>query len=751
MLGRTSARRQWLLSGLSLRARLILLVVVSLVPVVAFTLGRQYVTYEESVEATGERTMRAARRTAAGLEQMLRARIDVLEGLVRSYTGRPDDLDGFRSLADAAVAKHPGANIVLLRRDHTQVLNTLVPPGAPLPVRPPTTSTERVFTTGQPAVSDFYRAAIGGRPVIAIDVPVKRGEGQVELLLSLVPRMEDFTDSLRLEELPPSWIASVFDRQGVLVARSHDAQRLIGQPGAAALVAAMRAQPEGRIEYDSRDGIRMLASFVRMPGTDWTVVIGVPAADLVRPAIAAALRTLLVSVVLLALSVALAMFAASHIAGPIASLRSIAAATTKGSDAPVQTGLPETDEVARALRAAQRLRRMSEAAEEKAKTALSSSEAKLQQAQKMEAIGNLTGGMAHDFNNLLGVVVGNLEMAKPLVETNPELRELVDESLTAAMSGAELTRRLLAFARRQPLKPTHIKLNEVVGGMMRLLGRTLGGNIEIALELAPDTWTVLADPAQIEASLVNLATNARDAMPDGGRLTIRTGNRHLDTDYAASRPDVSAGDYAMIEVSDTGTGMPPDVMARIFEPFFTTKERGNGTGLGLAMVFGFMRQSGGHINVYSEPGKGTTFRLFLPRSATEPEVAPGAAEAIVGGSGEVVLVVEDNAALRRVAVRQLRELGYQVLEAENADAAMTVLERETVELMFSDVVMPGGIDGFTLARRVAKRWPKVKIVLTSGFSDTRSRTDPGVNVRVLSKPYRRADMARAMRDALQSS
>jgi PAS domain S-box-containing protein len=379
-------------------------------------------------------------------------------------------------------------------------------------------------------------------------------------------------------------------------------------------------------------------------------------------------------------------------------------------------------------------------------------EQQLVQAQKMEAIGNLTGGLAHDFNNLLGIVIGNLDLLRSLRLDSPDIEELSGEALEAAVRGADLTRRLLAFARRQPLRPLRIDVNEQIAGIMKLLGRTLGENISITLELDPRVGPVIADPVQFEASLTNLATNARDAMPRGGRLIVATRNWQLDEEYAARHHDVTPGDYALIEVSDTGMGMPPEVTSRIFEPFFSTKERDKGTGLGLSMVFGFIKQSGGHINVYSEIGVGTTFRLYLPlatehgASALPQDAAPAPAR----GGGETVLAVEDNVALRRVVVRQLGELGYRVLEAENAAQALALLETEVCDLLFTDVIMPGDTDGFELARTVRARWPAIKVVLTSGFPATKldgaERT--GEHTRLLSKPYRKDDLARTLRSVL---
>jgi PAS domain S-box-containing protein len=379
-------------------------------------------------------------------------------------------------------------------------------------------------------------------------------------------------------------------------------------------------------------------------------------------------------------------------------------------------------------------------------------EEQLRQAQKMEAVGNLTGGLAHDFNNLLGVIIGNLDLLQDLQVGNPDVDEFTNEALSAALRGADLTRRLLAFARRQPLQPARIEVNEMIGGIVKLLERTLGEEIRITLDLNPDLWPVVVDPAQLESSLTNLATNARDAMPRGGHLIIVTGNRSLDTDYAAQHPEVQPGDYAMIEVTDTGTGMTPQIASRIFEPFYTTKESGKGTGLGLSMVFGFIKQSGGHINVYSEVGIGTTFRLYLPRAAADAEaslvVSP---TALLRGNGETVLAVEDNANLRRVVARQLTELGYRVLEAEDPHTALRILDSEPVDVLFTDIVMPGGTSGYEIAGRVLSLWPKIKVVLTSGFPENRANGDPSERgLRLLSKPYRRDDLARIIREVLDS-
>jgi len=382
-------------------------------------------------------------------------------------------------------------------------------------------------------------------------------------------------------------------------------------------------------------------------------------------------------------------------------------------------------------------------------------EAQLRQAQKMEAIGNLTGGIAHDFNNLLGIIIGNLDSLHGDIANNTSNQDMVRDALDAALRGADLTSRLLAFARRQPLSPEAIGLNVLVDRTLSLLHRTLGEHIQVDVEFAVDIWPALVDPVQLEAAIANLATNARDAMPRGGRLIVRTLNASLDSHYVEQHPEAAVGDYACIEVCDTGTGIQPALLGRIFEPFFTTKPEGKGSGLGLAMVFGFMKQTGGHISVYSEIAKGTCFRLYLPRASNAPSMVSSATPAALPEpvGREAVLVVEDSEKLRRVVVRQISSLGYKVYEAEDAVTALAIVEQGTaIDLLFTDMVMPGEMSGGDLAMAASKLIGGLKVLFTSGFPEARAETGgwlPG-NSRLLAKPYRRDELARALRQALDS-
>jgi PAS domain S-box-containing protein len=377
-------------------------------------------------------------------------------------------------------------------------------------------------------------------------------------------------------------------------------------------------------------------------------------------------------------------------------------------------------------------------------------------AQKMEAVGRLTGGLAHDFNNLLLIMIGNLDLLAGEVRDNPSAAEQVEVVLQSSLHGAELTRQLLAFSRRQSLTPKRLEVNALVESTTKLLQRSLGESIVVELRLSDDLWPVRADESQLESAIVNIAINARDAMPNGGRLVIETRNTQLDKDYCDSRGELIPGEFVVIEITDAGTGMPPDVLSQIFEPFFTTKGPGEGTGLGLSSVFGFMRQSGGDVTAYSEVGIGTTFKLYLPRA----EAAPDVCEPVVvmhasaaAASHETILVVEDNPTVRAMVVKQLSELGYAVMEAENAMDALECLSRAHVDLMFTDMVMPGGINGKQLAWVARLKYPDLKILFTSGFPGTADVQTPQLEPTdvLLRKPYRKLDLACAVRDMLDGA
>jgi len=380
----------------------------------------------------------------------------------------------------------------------------------------------------------------------------------------------------------------------------------------------------------------------------------------------------------------------------------------------------------------------------------------LRQSQKMEAVGQLTGGIAHDFNNLLTIITGNVDAARRHIgEDGPaRVQRALGNALVGAERAAMLTQRLLAFSRRQPLNPRPIDPNKLVTGMSELLHRTLGETIAVETVLAAGLWRIEADPHQLENAMLNLAVNARDAMPDGGKLTIETANTHIDRDYAAQNAGVSPGQYVAICVSDIGAGMSADTLARAFEPFFTTKEVGKGTGLGLSMVYGFVKQSGGHLKIYSEEGEGTTVRIYLPRLVGDETVEEERAEAPVpeGTRDETILVCEDDDDVRAYTVEVLRELGYRVLEAHDGPSALRLLERQegNVDLLFTDVVLPGGMTGAVLAGEARALRPGLRILFTTGYARNaivhHGRLDPGVEL--ITKPFAYADLAARVRDML---
>jgi signal transduction histidine kinase/CheY-like chemotaxis protein len=391
--------------------------------------------------------------------------------------------------------------------------------------------------------------------------------------------------------------------------------------------------------------------------------------------------------------------------------------------------------------------------EREAAAALRQTELALQQAQKMEAIGNLTGGVAHDFNNLLQVVAGNLQLLSKDVVGNEKAEGRIANALAGVNRGSKLASQLLAFGRRQALDPKVVNIGRLIRGMDEMLRRTIGEGVEIETIASGGLWNSLVDPMQVENALLNLAINARDAMEGFGKLTIEVGNAYIDDTYASLHDDVQTGQYVVLSVTDTGSGMSQELMAKVFEPFFSTKPEGKGTGLGLSMVYGFLKQSGGHVKIYSELGHGTTVKMYLPRSLQQEDVEVERHDAPVEGGRETILVAEDDDAVRATVIELLQELGYRVLKAPDATAALSIIESGlNIDMLFTDVVMPGSLKSTDLAKKAKERIPGIAVLFTSGYTENSivhgGRLDAGVQL--LSKPYSREQLALKIRLVLNN-
>jgi signal transduction histidine kinase/CheY-like chemotaxis protein len=382
-------------------------------------------------------------------------------------------------------------------------------------------------------------------------------------------------------------------------------------------------------------------------------------------------------------------------------------------------------------------------------------ESQLRQSQKMEALGQLTGGIAHDFNNMLGVIMGAHDLISRRIKKGDfGIQRFLDAATTAAERAAVLTQRLLAFARQQPLAPQSIDANKMIGNMSDLLHSSLGEHIQIETVAMGGLWTTHADVPQLESAILNIAINARDAMPEGGKLTIETANAYLDDAYCKQNPEIKPGQFVLIAITDTGTGMSPDIAARVFDPFFTTKPTGKGTGLGLSQVYGFVKQSQGHIKIYSELGAGTTVKIYLPRlSGDTKDLKPATSEPMrTGDRSEIILVVEDDSLMRRLTAEALQELGYTVFDSENAANALAILDRVAdVRLLFTDVVMPD-TNGKKLADEAVRRHPGLKVLFTTGYTANAvvhgGVLDAGVNF--ISKPFTLDQLAAKVRAVLDA-
>ncbi|WP_209443219.1 hybrid sensor histidine kinase/response regulator [Falsiroseomonas frigidaquae] len=745
-------------------------------PILVFvaTLSNRFADAQRS--RLSDEALNTARAVALAVDRELTGMAATLNLLALSPQLRAGDLEGFHR---QAIELRLRLGVATVLRDATgrQRLNAWLAPGqlppgtSPLPPPQP---------GGRLAVTNLFQGMVYRVPMFAVEVPVEVPlPGETGLaFLSLSAPAQRIRQVLEDRQAPEGWTLAVVDGAGRILARNRRHEEFVGQPATDDLRQNATGW-EGNWHGFTADGMPVLGSYAKTALADWRIAVGVPLATLNAPLH----RTLLllggVGLALAALSVMLALVLGNRIADPLRRLAAQAAALGRGEPVePVQTSIREVAESGAALAEASRtirrreedLRRLNDALETRvgertrdlaetnarliaAATGRERAEAQLRQSQKMEAVGRLTGGVAHDFNNLLTVVLGNLALARrrlgELEEHSPATERIgrgIDNAVEGANRAAILTQRLLAFSRQQPLAPEAVDANRLVAGMSDLLRRTLGEDIEIETVLSGGLWRAHADPNQLESSLLNLAVNARDAMPAGGKLTIETANAYLDEAYAAGREDVDAGQYVLICVSDTGTGMSPEVVTRAFEPFFTTKPTGKGTGLGLSQVYGFARQSGGHAAIYSEPGQGSTVKLYLPRlrdaelpAAAGTQAQPAApGTGLHTGRGAVVLVVEDEEMVRDFAVTALEEAGCRTIAAGDGPSALALLSAHPeVTLLFTDVVLAGPMNGRELAAAALARRPRLLVLFTTGYTRNaiihHGRLDEGVNF--LGKPY----------------
>lgn len=759
-------------NGVPTRLIILALVAVLVVPGILFA-GVLLHRYAQAERAQYElQSVGVARSAAAVLEVEVTGLQRALQALTTSKFLQDGDLAGFYEQAQQVKAA-VGSDIGLRSLDGQQLVNTRVPWGTVLPATPFEVDAEAIAKKG-PVVTDVFNGVIAQRPLVAIVVPVIYG-GEARYLLHISSDTERFYNIIK-SVVPAGWLIGVGDRRGTYVTRSQNHQEFTGKPGVAAFLARAAGQ-EGTFTGESAFNEKVLVGYVRTR-SDWLVAANVHQSVIEKPLREALYLLIGFGALILVCASLIALWLWRFVAEPLAGLaRAGRDIGELHAPAAVRTRLREFLAVQDALAAAatqvrattdtledkvdERTRELAQANVELTAqmSARERAEGQLRQMQKMEAVGQLTGGIAHDFNNMLAIVISSLDlMQRRLERGDTAVERFIASAMDGAQRAAGLTNRLLAFSRQQPLAPEVIEPNRLVSGMSELLQRSLGQTTKIETVLGAGLWKTHADTAQLENAILNLCVNARDAMPDGGRLTIETSNAFLDESYVEAHQDdaLKPGQYVQIAVTDTGTGMSEDIRSRAFDPFFTTKRTGMGTGLGLSQVYGFVKQSHGQVKIYSEPGQGTTIKIYLPRYYGQEEIRPLRREArplLAGSRDEVILVVEDEDGLRNLTVATLTELGYTVLEADHATVALQMIDTHPeINLLFTDIVMPD-INGRKLADQALARRPDLLVVYTTGF--TRNAVvhngvlDAGVHF--ITKPFSMEDLATRIRQVLSKA
>ena len=784
-----ATRKPWRWAGMQMKPaqilgrrplsfQLFLLVAATALPLILTSILMYSRLVANERENLGDSLFLHAKTLAALVESEVETHAAVGATLARSPALQADNLELFWQEASDALKFVPGSWINIDTPSGNTVLSTLAPPGTKFPASNELDLIKRAFATGQYQVGDLASGPISHTLRSSVLVPVYRNDVPLYIVtVGLDPAR--FHDLVK-RNFTKGEIIGVLDRNKRFVTRIPDHENTVGTMASEGWRAAMARASEGINENQTLEGDWVLNGYA-LTRHGWTAGVARLESEISSPLAAILWSSALIAAAMTFLSIVLVIVIGRHASGGMAVIAEAARQVGEGKvidplpapfteAATISQTLAETsvelarrgEELLRAnaqleVKVAERTRDLLAEMQRREEA-----EATLRQAQKIESVGQLTGGIAHDFNNMLTIISGNLDTIKRRIKSGKmgDLSKPIEAAVQGAESAAKLTHRLLAFSRQQPLDPSPLNLNTLVSGISELLAGTVGENIQVETVLSAGLWMTFADSNQVENAVLNLAVNARDAMPNGGTLTIETANVYLDDLYASKFRDLKPGQYVLLSVTDTGTGISKELLERIFEPFFTTKGPGLGTGLGLAMVHGFVKQSGGHVRVYSELGEGTAVKLYLPRWQGENARANVVPRALNNSAnetptpaqaGESILLVEDDAGVRDYAVGVLEELGYRVYATESAEKALGLLEGvDRFDLLFTDVVLGGKLSGRQLADEVKKRRPELPILFTTGYTRDaivhQGRLDSGVSL--LNKPYTQRDLSFKIRSIL---
>ncbi len=735
---------------MSIRSRLVWLVIAVIAPALAFALYGTYAVYRAQSAHVDQGMKEVSRAVALAVDRELNRYATIVTTLAASPTIVRGDLRTFHQRLQQT--EHlAGTRVTILDQQGTPLADTDYAFGTPLPSLPD-------FRKYRPAmridVSPSFRDPVSGVQSIAIRRPVMR-DGKVVYYLAMDFPVAGISALLDEQALPANWLGVILDQDHTVIARTRDPDKHVGRRASPDFVNQLNATAgvDGKVQSITRDAVPVTTFFSHAPDSGWLALVAIPRNDLLAAVLAPLGTVILGILVVLALAIILAIAVGRTITRPLAQLDDAASALARGEVLdPPNTGMNETDRTAQVMaQASVTIHRSSQEMARRVKDAVAQAERSHQallQGQKLEALGNLTAGISHEFNNLLQSMTMGLQLAEMLT-SHPRAKRAIEGCQRSANRATRLTRHLMTFSRSRTADAEQVDLRLLILGMHELLTGALPNRVTLTLELPEGAWPAVLDPVQCELAILNLAINARDAMPEGGPLVIALHKLTLVQDNPFG---LVPGAYLCVDVEDSGCGMSPDVQAHVFEPFFTTKPVGEGTGLGLAQVYGFVRQSGGTVSLQSEVGKGTRVSLLLPRREHDAAAALEDQQVSVrAGRPARVLVVDDDAEVREAMVAMLDELGYQVDEARSADDALARLadrRQPAIDILLSDVVMPGRLDGVGLAEEVQRLYPTIPIVLATGYT---TRLAAASAFRVLAKPFSHQALAETLAEILDSN